>query len=378
MVTLQEIHHFQKIQPPFTTKQTLPLEVIIIICILWPFLGDNADDASLGGVWLYKQPSLTEGLDNLSSDEEDNDGESTLPVPETESEQTDLSKESSKGVIYHYVKDDHDDVFVDDLDECSENETAVSEREERSSSSEPPQWLVRAISICSEGEDLEALASEADTEELSFPQAFSEYEHCSSEERTKENKLSEKQESEFPYNPSSDFSDELHLQQNKTASSEGFSVSKSTSPLKNDKRQRKVMDPGKTLEPVNSAPKYEPSDSSSKTSVNSKDSLKDSASVGTAEDKQSFNKSSDSGKAVTRQRTISDLGNIYVHPKESDYLYMAGHTIHKALDCEVNGRYEEAFNLYKTCVGVLLSGVQGTDDCGFLNNLQNNGPTERN
>ena len=47
---------------------------------------------------------------------------------------------------------------------------------------------------------------------------------------------------------------------------------------------------------------------------------------------------------------------------------MAGHTIHKALDCEVSGRYEEAFSLYKTCVSLLLSGVQGNRHISFYKN----------
>ena len=121
---------------------------------------------------------------------------------------------------------------------------------------------------------------------------------------------------------------------------------------------------------INPPAKPESSNSNSNTGAYSdKDShsLKDNASVGTA-DKQSFTSSSDAGKAVTQRRPIYDLGNIFIDCKESDYLYMAGHTIHKALDCEVSGRYEEAFSLYKTCVGLLLSGVQGNRHILFYKN----------
>ena len=326
------------------------------------FSGDNLEDASFGGVWLYKQPSLTElGLDNLSSDEDDNDSqepsESMLPIAEAEGEQSDLTRLSNKEIIQH-AEEDQDDVFVDDADECSENETAISERDEHASSTEPPHWLVRAISICSEGEDLETLASEADTEELSFPQAFSEYSNCSGEERTDESEFAKKHESEFPCFPRSDSSEDIHLQEHKTGASENLTENSKTA---NCVSQGMGKDRGRRQHPVNSPVKLEPSESSSGTSFSSKDShsLKDSNSVGTLEDKQSFTSLSDSGKVVTQQRTISDFGNIYIDPKESDYLYAAGHTIHKALDCEVNGRYEEAFSLYKTCVGLLLSGVQG-------------------
>lgn len=333
--------------------------------------GDNLDEASLGGVWLYKQPSLTEGLDSLSSGEEDNDfqepSHSTPPEPETEGEQSDLTRQSNKEIAPN-AEEDHDDVFTDDIDECSENESEISEREERASSTKPPNWLVRAISICSEGEDLEALASEADTEELSFPQAFSEHGYCSSEERTDENESSKNvHEAKFPSYLQSDSWDDLHLIQNKTDASENLAQNSTTeTPLSFDHKHISSwgIDLEKTVHSVNPPVKSEPSDSSSSTSVYSKDSrsLKDSISVGTAEDKQSFTSSSDSGKVVTRQRTISDLGNIFIDRKESDYLYVAGHTIHKALECEVNGRYEEAFSLYKTCVGGLLSGVQGEKD----------------
>ena len=297
-------------------------------------LGDNLDEASLGGVWLCKQPSLTEGLDSLSSGEEDDDcqeRESALPIDEAEIKQTGLIKQASEEANLNSVEG-QDDVFGDDGDECLENDA------DKASRTGPPPWLVRAISICSEGEDLETLASEADSEELPFPQAFSDYSHCS--------------EGDYPRYASSDSSEnqkELSAQKSQTMSSSSL-VHKNNH---GDRRVDLLCD--KTLPPVDS----EPSESIPGTSVNSKDSLKHSSVAIPTEDKQSFTSSGDSGKVVTRQRTISDLGNIFIDPKESDYLYAAGHTIHKALDCEVNGSYEEAFSLYKSCVGLLLSGVQG-------------------
>ncbi|KAL9954054.1 hypothetical protein ACROYT_G041545 [Oculina patagonica] len=296
--------------------------------------GDNLEDAStLGGVWLCKQPSLTEGLDNLSSDEEENERETMPPAGSESEESADLTRQSNEGANENN-DEEPDDVFTHDLDGSLDNELDISEKEDRASSAEPPNWLVRAISICSEGEDLEVLASEADSEELSFPQAFSEYE------------LSNQEDNDSSRYPCSDSTDDLSLQQDITGTSE----TSSSDAHRHDENQWSKTHLDETSDSAHFPGKTESSE------------VKDSSSVGTTEDKQSFTSSSDSGKRVTRQRTLSDLADIYIHPKESDYLYAAGHTIHKALECEVNGKYEEAFSLYKTCVGLLLSGVQGEKD----------------
>ncbi|XP_068683984.1 ribosomal protein S6 kinase-like 1 isoform X2 [Montipora foliosa] len=282
---------------------------------------DSPDEATLGGVWLLKQPSLTEGLDTLSSDEED--------------ENNPLAVESSlshEGTNLNPVEE-HDDVFHND-EHFSERETGISAGEERESSTEPPKWLVRAISICSEGEDLEILASEADIGEdvSSFPNY---YHHG---------------EGDCQYHSQPGFSDE------KSNSEHGVSIEKSSTYVcKGDK------DYANTLKQEHLALKPKPALTSQKSDA-FKGSLEDPNLVSATEDEQSFSSASGLVKGTTRQRTISDLGNIYIDSKESDYLYAAGHTIHQALDHEVNGRYEEAFSLYKSCVGVLLSGVQGEKD----------------
>ena len=287
-------------------------------------------------MWLFKQPSLTDGLDNLSSDEDEDDERETVPPAGCESGETDLTRHSNGEAAEDNENDHNDEVFTQDPEESSDSEQDISETEDRTSSAEPPNWLVRAISICSEGEDLEVLASEADTGELSFPQAFSEYD------------VSKKEEDESsPFSCSDSFGD-LSLQQNREDPFEASDESLSSAGYGHYENQtEKILE--KTSQ--NFLKKTESAESSSP---------KDSSSVDTTEDKQSFTSSSDSGKGVIRQRTVSDLANICIDPKESDYLYAAGHTIHRALDCEVNGKYGEAFSLYKTCVGLLLSGVQGT------------------
>ena len=261
-----------------------------------------------------------------------------MPPAGCESGETDLTRQPN-GEATENNEYEHDDVFTQNPEEGLDNEKDLSEKDDNSSSAEPPNWLVRAISICSEGEDLEVLASEADDEELSFPRAFSEYD------------LSKQEEEESPPFSGSDSADDLSLQQNRADSSEALVESSSSVGYRHDENQWPEKNLEKTSESKMIAEKTESVGFSS---------LKDSSSVGMTEYKQSFTNSNDSGKGVTRQRTISDLANIYIDPKESDYLYAAGHTIHKALECEVNGKYGEAFSLYKTCVGLLLSGVQGT------------------
>jgi len=292
-------------------------------------------------VWLYKQPSLTEGLDNLSSDEDENDERETVPPAGCESGGTDLTRHSNGEAAEDNEDEHNDDVFTQDPEESLDNELDISEKDDHSSA-EPPNWLVRAISICSEGEDLEILASEADTDELSFPQAFSEYD------------VSKQEGDESSPFPCMDSADDLSLHQNRVDTFEASTESSASVGYGHDENQWTEKSLEKTSESKNFVEKTESAEASP---------LKDSSSAGTMEDKQSFTSSSDSVKGVTRQRTISDLANIYIDPKESDYLYAAGHTIHKALDCEVNGKYGEAFSLYKTCVGLLLSGVQGTHVC---------------
>lgn len=318
-------------------------------------------------MWLHKQPSLSEGLDILSSDEEEVDGQTpdgdasigTLPA---------LTEQSS-GKADQNEREEQDDVFTHDINASLEEKLAdVSDKHDRSSSTEPPRWLVRAISICSEGEDLEILASEADEEELSFPQAFSDHSHCEVEEQSTVNDSTRQEEG----NQCTDSQNGPHLQEVLSDTSKSLDQGSKSNNLmsivcETGMNCKTEMIRGKTSHSTNNDP-LEPSDSSCST--------KDSNSASTVDDRQSFIgvKRDTGNNKIVRPRTVSDLTNICIDPKESDYLYAAGHTIHKALDCEVNGNYEEAFSLYKTCVGVLLSGVQGTfiinEDYNKFNNTE--------
>ena len=57
-------------------------------------------------------------------------------------------------------------------------------------------------------------------------------------------------------------------------------------------------------------------------------------------------------------RTVSNISVSWIDPKKKDYLYQAAQIIQQALYCEANEMYEDAFNKYKICVGILLNGVQ--------------------
>ncbi|XP_028398802.1 ribosomal protein S6 kinase-like 1 [Dendronephthya gigantea] len=61
-------------------------------------------------------------------------------------------------------------------------------------------------------------------------------------------------------------------------------------------------------------------------------------------------------------RTVSNIAMAWIDPKKKDYLYQAAQIIQQALYCEANEMYEDAFNKYKICVGILLNGVQHDND----------------
>lgn len=57
-------------------------------------------------------------------------------------------------------------------------------------------------------------------------------------------------------------------------------------------------------------------------------------------------------------RLVSNIGFSWIDPNKKDYLYEAAQMIQQALYSEANEMYEDAFNKYKICVGILLKGVQ--------------------
>ncbi|XP_046848172.1 ribosomal protein S6 kinase delta-1-like [Xenia sp. Carnegie-2017] len=57
-------------------------------------------------------------------------------------------------------------------------------------------------------------------------------------------------------------------------------------------------------------------------------------------------------------RKLSNVAMSWIDPKKKDYLYNAAQIMQEALYCEANEMYEKAFLKYKLCVGILLKGVQ--------------------
>ena len=315
-------------------------------------------------MWLYKQPSLSEGLDVASSDEEESECRITDAIV--------ISNPADANEHYKFSteEDDQDDVFTENI--VQDNSSTISKREERTRNNEPPHWLVRAISICSEGGDLEALASEAEIDkfstELDFPEAFCEYgstrEEGSNDHR--DDLSGEQKTSPVPHlvnhDPPGYYTSPQFMAGTSTSLSQQI---KDLSPLQVSNSWEKENDSCKTKNPSDLS--KHPLHHNENGSLRDSNFLKDSSSVCTTEATQSLTSSIGSGKSnsIMRQRTISDLGNICIGAKGSDYLYAAGHTIHQALNCEVNGMYEEAFSLYRTCVGLLLCGVQGMKQLNY-------------
>ena len=378
----------------------------------------------MGGVWLCKQPSEAEGLDKIASDEENADtrrGDTLEPRTDTQelgtptcdlsganldlspiscskpvSALTGLKSRVPPGPIQKTdLKEDADadDVFAtDSLDEF----VAGGEESDKDASEilpEPPQWLTRAISICSEGEDLEVLASEADTEEccndLGFPRAFSDQ----GETEILEIKTSELDKPVAGQSQSSGL--QLRLDSEPSASD----ISRSTISSHTPEGQSGPGTQGLSVEDVNKPvtlplhvnckgqtpelprmPKstfgntdktnmkgskdYDKGEEAKAISISQQDPV--SSTNGKTSNASSFDskvsvpnrETSKMRPAANQEKLIPDL--VSITPGESDYLLTAAQAIRKALDCEVNGMYEDAFNLYKTCVGLLLSGVQGT------------------
>ena len=319
----------------------------------------------MGGVWLCKQPSLSEGLDNVSSDEEvDNnmaeDDESTRqPQPTSPDHQPALSSEPSNNVT------DSDDVFATggrDSSSGSLDNSSTSESEDspRTPGSEPPKWLSRAISICSEGGDLEVLASEADTDEynseLHFPEAFASYQDqtVDDDRGTPEHPLESVTQRGNLGKENEDPEDNLRSE-HKTTDTEQLCETQLE-----DNMNSLTVGPGSV--PVEVVPVVRPT----RLDVNlpSEDSTTADLGLPSLDTSQPFLSHS------TPKKTVPCHGNqdydILVDTSGKDYLYAAAHVIQRALTCEVDGQYQEAFSLYKSCVGLLLSGVQGSGSCPVM------------
>ena len=324
----------------------------------------------MGGVWLCKQPSLPEGLDNVSSDEDETDSKisdtRTDLVTSQSQQRLDLQLDVSDPSKFEECGET--DVFANEISENNDDDYNVSssdsEEKPRTSNSEPPKWLARAISICSEGEDLEILASEADTDEYSsemyFPRAFSEYEGQAGEDCG----ARDGGQTSGSGNIEGSLGNEERTGTLENAAKVAGLRTDGSEPL-NESRKHSPCSSANKLSPSTGTTEFQADESSSAllSTSNERFQPSDADSAPSVGSPQGSCSSSSKKTLPSEKRWDYDLSLICVDATEQDYLYAAARIIQKALDCEVEGFYEEAFSLYKSCVGLLLSGVQGRYSC---------------
>lgn len=230
---------------------------------------------------MCKQPSLSDGLDSAGNEES--------------------AAEQTPTFIQRSLSFEDDSAFTTKVGKATSSSSEDDEEEPT------PGWLQRAISLCSEGEDIETLASEAENndfiDDLSFPQPFSDADN------------------DDTYN--SDLE-----------SSRG---STSTQALSNDN----ILSEKDNSNPVSTGV------ISTTTSTNK-------------EEKQSIGSEKvneqEPCRFLPQQPSFDCSGDV-------DYLVAAANIVRDALSCELDGQYKESFHLYKKCVSLLLHGVQGECIC---------------
>jgi len=235
----------------------------------------------LGGVWLHKQPSLVEGLDSAGNEE---------PVTDQTPNfiQRSLSFEGNDDSVFDPHRGENESTSSEDDDEEEGRTTG---------------WLQRAISLCSEGENIETLASEAERSEfiddLNFPKPFADSEN----DEASRNELDSNRSSQ-----DNSFSNDSFSKKETSNSNVDSADSKSTSIAAQ-------MDESRTI--------------GSKVS-----------------------KENEPCRFLPQQPSFDCSGDI-------DYLVAAANIVRDAITCELEGQYKESFHLYKKCVSLLLHGVQG-------------------
>ncbi len=236
-------------------------------------------------------------------------------------------------------------------------------------------WLSRAMSICSEGDDIEALASEA-----GYNKDHSFIPQDNSDNVIKPDNL--------PSEGSVDMLPTLLESDNEGEDEEDVFVeiispgitnySHNNSPRNSEERITPKMSEnaeevlGSCLVEDSSLPQQLDSKNTSlrhdnedmpttEDSTLKLDTPKDTTSSCKGDDVEVNKTNSTEGtKPAHKQvgRAVSNIAMSWIDPKKKDYLYQAAQIIQQALYCEANEMYEDAFNKYKICVGILLNGVQ--------------------
>jgi hypothetical protein len=311
----------------------------------------------LGGVWLCKQPSLVEGLDKTETTVDETiqeqatctsdsvvDGQSPSDGPSFI--QRSLSNDGSEDNVFEGKDLEHEDMNSD-----------TDEEETDPKSGKTSTWLQRAISLCSEGDDIEALASEAENDEyineLNFPRPFSESEENEDTTSHEERELGCKgtayemnyPEKESVDKPSDNTKNTGNAKGNQGLGLELKSEAKEQSKSRENQRTKQVEVSEISIIPE-SRNLNEPSDPrSSETSEGPGDSAKSL--------KENQKKTEPSCRFDPQDTSVLSVS------AGDDYLFAAAKVVRQALNCELDGQYKEAFHLYKKCVSLLLSGVQG-------------------
>ena len=279
---------------------------------------------------MCKQPSLVEGLDNAGAQE---DTSQDQPTTISYSQSTDGPRRLQRSLSFDSADDN--DVFEQrDNDGDEFNSDSVERRAE--SSEKTSIWLQRAMSLCSEGEDIEALASEAENDEfideVNFPKPLSEHED-------KHNIRGHKGPQINVSDESSEKKQENQQSTEQKTVNVGGAENDSIDERQNDQdnlRTKMEIDTGKNFTSQTKGDMNKPNANSS---------------------------NSVSGKSANEKK-IKSTERYRFSPHvavcaEDDYLFSAATVVRQALQCELDGQYKEAFHLYKKCVSLLLNGVQG-------------------
>lgn len=250
-------------------------------------------------------------------------------------------------------------------------------------------WLFRAMSMCSEGDDIEALASEAgyiahDVKEKSFITQEDVISDVTGVPKT-DTLRSQGSVDMLPTLLESDEGEEevfVEILSPKEISNPDSSDTKSplNSPVHeelglrdetecviSEPLDRKLNSASSSQEDVDSLEQDSDFISPLRKSYDIEDEDKESASNGEErnDDLKEFGNNNESDSVGCENpghrqvgRTVSNIAMAWIDPKKKDYLYQAAQIIQQALYCEANEMYEDAFNKYKICVGILLNGVQ--------------------
>lgn len=291
---------------------------------------------------MCKQPSLVEGLDKTETTADETIYEQSSDVVESQ-----LSTEIPSFIRRRLSDEDsEEDAFGNKEGENNEQMSWDSDGEDDQKSRKTSTWLQRAISLCSEGDDIETLACEAENDEivkeLNFPKPFAELEEGETKSQ-KENELS-KYEGNVRNDAESDCvgNSDINVQQ-----------------MANTKRNIGIESKRETVAqvPKQIQGEYRENQRTKDESCEAHNSPKSISKQENPGDSSALSKESQKGTKPCRfdPQDTSFLSD----STGDDYLFAAAKVVRQALNFELDCQYKEAFHLYKKCVSLLLSGVQG-------------------